>query len=196
MAQQVKQDPDLAQPPVKKDETEQEVRAQEDLEQVEKKQQRETEQLLKKQSVEEAEGPKPTTTPTPEPHADDDLIEKLRHLAKSSVDVLDDVQRGTTAMAALVNSEVKLSMLGAQRLLWLMPMLALFAFSALMLVNVGLAYLVWTWTNSTGLAITVIVLSQVATCAILVVKTRHTINNMSFPRTRAQLHRISTRVLG
>ena len=201
MEQRVKKEP-VAKEEVKKD-LEQEAKAPDvkervvdDLEQIKEEQQRDTEQKLDAQAAREAEC-SPYLAPGGAPEAVDetDLISKLRQFACDAEDLFGDLQRGTTAMAALVMCEAKLSGLGMQRLLWLMPMLALFAFSVLIVANVGIGYLIWMTTHSTGLALTVIVLLQTATCAVLLLKTRQTLRNISFPRTRAQMHRISSRVL-
>ena len=167
-----------------------------DLEEIKQEEEQQTEELIEAQAERETEcaealGP----GGAPEESEERALIDKLRQFACDAEDLFGDLERGTSAMAALVSSEAKLSGLGAQRWMWLMPMLALFAFSALMIANVGIAYLVWTWTASTGLALTVIVVTQAATCVVLMLKTRQTLRNMSFPRTRAQMHRISSRVL-
>lgn len=120
----------------------------------------------------------------------------LHGFAAEGEALLDDAQRGSSALAGLVGSEARLSLLAAQRLLWLMPMMALFAFSAILIGQVVIAYLLWSWTGHAALTLTVVAGVHAALFFMLFNQLRETLRNLGFPRTRAQLHRIGRHALG
>lgn len=121
---------------------------------------------------------------------------RLRAFAAEGEALLDDARHGSTALAGLVGSEARLSVLALERLLWLMPMLALFAFSAILIGHAVIAVLIWSWTGNAALTLGVVAGVHALLALILFGRLRETLRNLGFPRTRAQLQRMGRHALG
>jgi hypothetical protein len=125
-----------------------------------------------------------------------DWAGRLRDFAADGEALVADAQHGTSTLVRLAGQEARLSLIAGERLLWLMPMLALFAFSAILIGHVVLAWLMWTWSGNAALTLAVVALVHTALFLVLVRRLRQTLRNLVFPRTRAQLERISRHALG